>query len=344
MRKNSVSALALVLALAAFPSLAAPVRGLYEARVPVADQSPQLREPALQQAFEAVLVRVTGNRSLPATEAATVLARAGKLVQGYGYETSADGQGLQLKAQFDARAVDALLRQQGLPVWGPNRLSHQLWIALRDDGQPRALLDAASAPQRAAAALVAAEARGVPLSFPVMDATDRQLATFNEVWSGNTEGVQGAARRVNADRVLIGRVGRESGRWQARWTLLDTAGLSEEWNGTYGSAEEALAEGIHQPADREARRFATQPGRDQELRLQISNITSLQDYGRALSYLRALNPVRAAQIEAVQDNLVTFRLSVEGDPESLARVIAAGSVLRKEDGLFNSGNRYVLVR
>lgn len=344
MRKNAALPLALALALATFATLAAPVRGLYEARVPVPDQSPGLREQALRQALEAVLVRVTGSRSLPAADAATLLARASNLVQGYGYEPSASGQGLQLKAQFDSRAVDALLRQQGLPVWGPNRATHQVWIALRDAGQPRAIVDAASAPQRAAAAIAAAEARGVPLSFPAMDATDRRLATFTEVWSGITDGVQGAARRVNSDRVLIGRVGRESGRWLARWTLLDPAGLSEEWSETHESVAEALSEGIHQLAGREARRFATQPGLDQDLRLQVSNITSLQEYGRALNYLRALNPVHTAQVEAVQDSTVTFRLSVEGDPEALARAIAAGSVLRKEDGRVNSGNHYVLVR
>lgn len=340
MRKNAVSAVALALALAAFQAFAAPVRGLYEARVPVPDQSPQPREQALQRALEVVLVRLTGSRTLPA-EAVAVLARASQLVQGYGYETSASGQGLQLKAQFDSRAVDALLRQQGLPVWGANRAMHQAWIALRDDGQPRALLDATSAPQRAAAAIAAADARGVPVTFPAMDRTDRQLATFNEVWNGMTDGVLASARRANADRVLIGRVGREDGRWQARWTLLDSSGLGEEWNGTYSSAEEALAEGIHQLADREARRFATEPGLGLDMQLQVSNVRSLQDYGRTLNYLRALNPVRAAQVEAVQESTVTFRLSVEGDPASLARVLAAGSVLRPEIG--GSGNRYELV-
>lgn len=345
MRKLTHCIGAILLALAATSALAAQVRGLYEARVPVPDQSPQLREQALQQALQAVLVRVTGSRALPAAETTTVLSRATNLVQGYGYESSAGGHGLQLKAQFDSRAVDALLRQQGLPVWGPNRATHQVWIALRDDGQPRALLDAASAQLRAAAAIATAEARGLPLSFPAMDATDRQLATFNEVWAGMTEGVQGAAQRVNADRILIGRVGRESGRWQARWTLLGTAGLSEEWSGTHGSVDDALAEGIHQLADREARRFATQPGIDRDLRLQVSGIQTLQDYGRTLNYLRGLNPVRTAQVEAVQDSTVTFRLSVEGEPGSLTRVLAASRVLRKEEsGLFGSDNRYVLVR
>lgn len=344
MQKNAVFCLALALTLASFTTLAATLRGLYEARVAVADQSPQLRERALQQALEAVLVRVSGNRVLPAAQATTMLARASSLVQGYGYETSAGGAGLQLAAQFDSRAVDALLRQQGLPVWGPNRLSHQVWIALRDPGQPRAIVNAASASQRAAAAIAAAEARGVPLSFPAMDATDRQLATFTEVWSGITDGVQGAARRVNAGRVLIGRLGREGDRWLARWTLLDVAGLSEEWSGTHSSLDEAMSEGIHQLADREARRFATQPGTGQNLRLHVSNIGSLQEYGRVLNYLRALNPVITVQVETVQDSTVTFRLSVEGDPGSLTRAIAAGRVLRKQDSPLNSGDHYVLVR
>ena len=342
MKKILLLTAASLLAFVAASAIAVPVRGLYEARVPVADQSAALRDQALQQALAAVLVRVTGSRSLPGAE--PLLARAATLVQGYGYETGTPGQGLLLKAQFDARAVDALLRQQGLPVWGPNRLSHQVWLALRDDGAARAVLDQAAAAARAEALLIAAEQRGLPLTFPQMDATDRQLVGFNELWSGGTEDVRGAARRYDARRILIGRVGREGGRWLGRWTLLADE-LGEEWTTTAATLEEVLAEGVHQLADREGRRFATQPGLDRDLRLQVAGVTSLQDYGRALNYLRGLNPVRSAQVEAAQDNTVTFRLSVEGDPDALTRVIAAGRVLRKEEnGLFESANRYVLVR
>jgi hypothetical protein len=333
---------ALALLAAALPAAAVPVRGLYEASVPVSDQNPGLRDAALRRALHVVLVRVTGQRD-PAA-AASVLERATVLVQGYGYETSPSGTGLRLRAQFDPRAVDAALRSLGLPVWGTNRLGSIVWIALRDDGQPRAVLDAASVAARAGTLPAVAEARGLPFSYPQLDASERQLVSFNEVWSGNFAGIQGASRRYNADQVVVARIGREAGRWLARWTLLNNAGAAEEWTGSFDSLELALAAGVDELADRQAQRFATQTGSARELRLLVAGVDTLQDYGRVLNYLRGLNPVRSAQVESARSGELTLRLQVEGDPETLARVIAAGSTLRADAQMFGGAQAYVLVR
>ena len=345
MRLSVRLAFAAVLLATAAPAAAVAVRNLYEAAVPVPDQSPGARDGALRQALEAVLVRVTGSRELPPEAHGALLPRATVLVQGYGYEAGASGRELLLRAQFDARAVEAALRSQGLPVWGANRPAHTVWLALRDDGQPRAILDAASVPGRAGALLAAAEARGLPLTFPSMDATDRQLVSFNELWSGRVEGAVGAARRYGSDVVVVARLGREGGRWVSRWTFIDGAGASEEWAATHATLPEALAAGVNELADREARRFAVQTGQMQDLRLQVSGVDSLAEYGRVLNYLRARTAVRSAQIEAVQDNRATFRLRVEGDPQTLARTLASGNVLRpREGGLFESEWSYELAR
>jgi hypothetical protein len=318
-------------ALLAAAADAAPAPGLYEAAVPVKNQSAEARGPALQQALETVLVRVTGTRYLPA-EALDLLPGATGLVQGYGYETAGPGRELKLRAQFDARAIEGALRARGLPVWGANRPAHIAWIALRDDGPQRAVLDASSAEARAGAVLATAEARGLPLQFPGMDATDRRLVTFNELWAGTVSGAEGASARYNARMVVIGRVGREEGQWLARWTLLSGDGAAEDWVSLGATLDQALAGGIHDLADRQARRFAVQTGSARDLRLRVSGVESLNDYGRALNYLRGLNPVRSAQVEAAEPGVLTFRLRVEGDPDTLARVIAAGRVLRLRDG------------
>ncbi|MGH8482692.1 MAG: DUF2066 domain-containing protein [Nevskiaceae bacterium] len=325
------AAIAGVLLGSALPAAAAPVRGLYEASVPVRNQSVEARGPALQQALEAVLVRVVGTRMLPAP-AYDLLPRASTLVQGYGYETAGPGRELRLHAQFDARAIEGALRTQGLPVWGANRPAHIAWIALRDDGQARAVLDAASVEARAPAVLATAEARGLPLTLPSMDATDRQRVSFNELWGGAVAGAESASNRYNARMVVIGRVGREGGQWLARWTLLLGGGASEDWVSMAATLDQALATGIHDLADRQAQRFAVQTGTARELWLRVSGVESLNDYGRALNYLRSLNPVRSAQVEAAEPGALLFRLRVEGDPDTLARVIAAGRVLRPRDG------------
>lgn len=344
MRLTACLALAAALLAMAAPVRAAQVHGLYEARVPVADQGAGAREGALRDALAAVLVKLTGERELPA-QADAVLQRAGVLVQGYGYEAAPAGRALLLHARFDPRAVEAALRAQGLPVWGSNRFTHVVWIALRDDGQRRALLDGDAVAARAAAVAATADARGLPFVFPELDAAERRAVSFDEVWSGDFRSLQGASRRYNVNLVLAGRVGREAGRWVARWTVMNNAGASEEWITTGEALDAALAAGVNELADRQAQRFATQAGDARDLRLRVAGIESLRDYGRVLNYLRGLNPVRDAQVEAAGAGLLALRLRVEGDPDTLARVIAAGRVLRpREAAAIGDGGDYVLVR
>ena len=345
MRLSVFLALAFVLLAAAFPASAVPVRGLYEASIPVRNQGPDAREPALRAALETVLVRVVGTRELP-QPALDLLGRASSFVQGYGYDSSGSGRDLRLRAQFDARAIEAALRAAGLPVWGANRPSHIAWVALRDEAGQRYVLDASSADTRAPALAATADARGLPLQFPSLDATDRQqLVGFGDLWAGRTEGAQAASSRYNARLVLVGRVGRENGQWLGRWTLVgDPGAASEDWVSMGATLEAALAAGIHDLADREAQRFAVQTGSMSEIQLVVSGVESLDDYGRALNYLRGLTPVRGAQVEAAEPGVLLLRLRVEGDPDTLGRVIAAGRTLRvREDASFGSKLSYDLV-
>lgn len=337
-------ALAAALLGSALPAAAVPVRGLHEAAVPVRSQNPDARGPALQDALRAVLVRVTGTRVLPVA-AQDLLPRASSFVQGYGYETVGPTRELRLRAQFDARAIEGALRAAGVTVWGANRPAHIAWIALKDDGQQRGVLDAASAETRAPALLATAEERGLPLQLPSMDATDRQLVTFNELWGGTTTGAEGASNRYNARMVVIGRIGREGSHWVARWTLLSGEGASEDWTSMGATLDQALADGMHELADRQAQRFAVRAGNARELQLRVSGVDSLNDYGRALNYVRGLGPVRSAQVEAAQPGTLLLRLRVEGDPEQLANVIAAGRVLRpRNDDRHARSLDYELVR
>ncbi|HUS24243.1 MAG TPA: DUF2066 domain-containing protein, partial [Candidatus Binatia bacterium] len=188
--------LAALLVWLAAPAFAAPVRGLYEAAVPVADQGAGARDAALRRALESVLVRVTGDRhAVQNPSLGPVVARAATLVQGYGYDNGG-GTGLLLRAQFDARAIDAALRAQGVPIWGSNRPSVALFAALRDDGQPRAVLDTAGVAARAPVIAAIAAARGLSLLYP----DGGHAPAFSDVAMQNRELLLRTAQRIGADQ------------------------------------------------------------------------------------------------------------------------------------------------
>ena len=87
----------------------------YEATVPVDDNSASARQKGLRMALIQVLQRVVG-RSESATT--SVLARASSLVQYDAFQRDATSGEWRLRAIFDAPAVDAAIKAQGLPVFG----------------------------------------------------------------------------------------------------------------------------------------------------------------------------------------------------------------------------------
>ena len=93
---------------------AEPLRA-FEARVPVPDQSAEVRDEALREALRQVVVNVSGAEAEYA--AADVIAEAPELVQHYGYQRDAE-QGLLLVAGFDGNAVERRLKALQLPIWG----------------------------------------------------------------------------------------------------------------------------------------------------------------------------------------------------------------------------------
>ena len=338
---------------------------LYTATVPVLDNSSEQRASGLRQALAEVLVRVTGDREINTwgdTEA--LLARADALVQSYGFEplplpapvagsaeqtetAEAAQPTMLLRAAFDGRAVERELRQAGLPVWGARRPQHLLWLALRDDGRERSLIDQESADQRVPAVLATARQRGLPVSFPLLDLQDRQSIDFADVWGGFAGRIAAASERYGNSQIVSGAVGREGGLWVGRFSMLDASGATESWISTEQSLEAALVAGIHTLADRQAGRLAVRSsGFSQSVTVKVAEVNNLYDYGRVLGFLEGLNAVRAVQLTELRDGQLQLRLRFDGEPDTLERAIAIGRILTPVNAGYDSygqpvvGERY----
>ncbi|RRQ21214.1 DUF2066 domain-containing protein [Thiohalobacter thiocyanaticus] len=165
-RLSPARTLLLVLALlgALLSAPAGAVDNMYEVQVPVAERSDAARAEALRQAMTRLLVRVTGERDaarLVGIEA--LLAQPEQYVQQFHYlDAGAPGSGaLELKVRFDGSAVERVLREQGLPVWGRERPPLLLWLAV--GGEQRRLIAADSEhPLPKMAVRVGARQRGLP--------------------------------------------------------------------------------------------------------------------------------------------------------------------------------------
>lgn len=307
------------------PASAVEVPGLYEATVTMEQDTQAQRATAFRDAMVLVLVRVTGNPAVAADpQVADLVRQSESYVQQYRRTQERD-----LWVGFDGEAVNRELINLGLPIWGAERPSVLLLLALdRGAGERFILSSEDELPDPANDDLreqlqLESELRGLPLILPLMDGQDRSVLSFNEVWGGFDQAMFEAGQRYATDAILLGRYSNDAPR-SVRWTLYEQD-QAYRWEGL-------VSEGIAGAADRFAVRYAvaTSAALEGEIGISIVGIESLIHYGRVLSYLESLTAVEAASVRGISGDRAVFGLRLRGNIENVDQAIRLGGLLERE--------------
>ncbi len=321
---------------------AVEVDGLYTAEVSVPNQGATERTDAIRRAFEAVLIKVTGNRNIAMLpELAEPLKEAGRYVEQFRYResvTSPTTQArndaldtppaeprLRLWVAFDPTAVNRLLRELALPAWGRTRPLVLVWFAVQD-GARRYLFEAQLEPKLKKAASEQANSRGLPLVFPLMDLEDQANIALSDVWGNFSDSILQASARYRTDAILVGRVHRiGTNNWKGRWTLYQGNEVAH-WDGAEQTLEAALRLGVDGGADTLASRFAhvLSDSVSEQLLLSLEDVDTFERYTEALDYLGSIGQVEKVQVAKVAKDNVLFRLGIRGTRQGLQQIIALG--------------------
>ncbi|MGH8176346.1 MAG: DUF2066 domain-containing protein, partial [Steroidobacter sp.] len=289
-------AIALLIALTAVAARAVTVEDLYEGAQPVGAS----RDAAFVEALKTVVVRVSGQRDAVA-RLGDALNNPRKYVQRFGF--TADDV---LQVGFDSVAIDQLLADAGLPIWGRERPTTLVMLDMEQpDGSTR-WVSAQSPPTEREVIAKAARDRGLPLIWAAMDTQDRMHAG-SEL---SAEELLQTAQRYGANAALRGRMRGGS----VRWTLASIDGAAEASGG--------LEDGVHLAADAFARVFATSGSSLGNVTVEVTGIADLSAYATTLNYLESMTLVRGVALEQVAGDAMRFRLAVRGDAETLRRAIA----------------------
>jgi uncharacterized protein len=307
---------------------------LYEARVAVEDRSAESRRGGIREAGIVVLSRISGERKPEEhPELSAIVDRLQGLVSRYSIETD-DDDGLVLRVRFDADAMDREVREAGHALWGRERPRTLVWLAMRDGGDRR-LVRGDDGSGVLAELTETAQRRGLPLLFPLMDLEDRAKVDFADIWGGFDDQVLEASARYNANAILIGRLERSgSNAWSGRWTLYQPDG-AVRWRGSPEPRRQALAEGLHETADRMALRFAVDGGPDggAGLKLRVRGLNELEDYVAVERYLQSLTPVEQLRLESLERDTAIFLIQSRGGLRTLEQAIELGDrLVRAESG------------
>ena len=322
--------LALLAILVMWPGAAMAVTSidLYSETVEVQGRDYAARLRGYKEALSHVLVRTTGRRDIAANpELTKMLDDANRLVLQYRFLD--DGQ---LLVSFDGPAIEGVLANYGLALWSRERPRVLVWLAMDNGAGARTLVGGEQAGQARDFLLDLANQRGLPLIFPIMDSVDMAAAPFAEIWGGFNQSVLAASERYTPDAILVGRALRdEAGYWAVRWNL-QFAGQVYQFTG-------AIDDGVQTSADWFADKFAVVPGTGPTLvRVQVSGITSVDQYAGVQDYLVNLSMVERVEVLQASADSILFNLSLRGGTEVLHQVMALNRALVEIPAMVGPGD------
>jgi hypothetical protein len=329
-------ALILLLSSQAF---AAEVRNLYQSEQPVSSQSEEERQAVSADILRQVILKVVGDSELlQQTDISPILEQSNQLIRQYEYErinviaddlTEPDR--LEVVLSFKPSAVDQLIRDQQLPIWGTSRPETLIWLAV-DQGGQRSIVSSDLQTTLTDTLLAEAEARGIPVLLPVMDLQDQSKVKYTDISAGFLDNIEQASQRYGSPVTLtaLAKVA-DSGNVQIAWKML-LSGQPYQWQ-SRGDTSSAIKSGIDHLANKLAREFSqviTNPDSATLLAIKVLGVENYSDYVRVMNYLKMIQYVDDVQVTSLSNGSVDLKLNYAGDISVFNKTIAVGRILKEE--------------
>ena len=314
------------------PVHALEVPSLFSAEVALDEESENPRNDAYRAALIAILTRVSGS-ALSSNE--ELVDEMFPVPAAYVTQFRPGEEGT-LWVSFDGEAIERVLRASGQMIWGADRPSTLVWLAV-DWGQGEREMIAANDTDRATQEarsidrnrllreriLEIADTLGLPILFPLLDTTDLQGVTFSDIWGGFDDRIIDASERYGVNSILIGRI-RPSSSQPNRWSYV-FADESRNWS---GSPEVVVAE----IAAILAAEFGV--GGDAPLEtveLNVSGVQTVNAYGTLQETLSELSIIESFRILGVAGDVVSYEVEIRGDVDRLRRALSFAGLLEQTD-------------
>lgn len=331
------SLFSLVVFSASSPVQAVVIKDLYEALVPVKTQSRAERKEALTTGLIEVLTRVSG-RTLTVSEdpedpLLIAVQNPTRYTRQFRYRKSKQSSSkLDLWIKYDEKAVNKLLQTNGLPVWGHTRPPTLVWVVVTENGRRKLLSNSESHPLKSALKLIANK-RGLPLSFPLMDLTDRGNISISDIWGNFEDRIISASQRYNAEAVIVGRLYKgTTDEWSTRWSIYHQGRRQELDIDGEKDPVVAITPIIAQTAEALAQQFAMVKTEElsENVLVKVNGVGSLKEFNHISKYLKSLAAVSEVNPILIGEGTATFKLTTRGGRLDLAQAIKLGHVLAEQ--------------
>ncbi|ABO23703.1 DUF2066 domain-containing protein [Shewanella loihica] len=313
---------------------AVEVTELDRSAIKIADRSQQVKNQALSQAMQEVVLKNTGDRAaLSAPLVAQAIAEPTAYIRQFGYQELGGEQFLQ--ASFDHSKIISLLRQAQLPVWGKQRPLTLLWLAQENEGKRELLNDSSVLESRSLIAKMS-QTRGVPMLLPMMDLDDSMAISVTDVRGMFADTVAKASQRYGSDYfAMVSLDNQPDGQVSYQLSLFPAASEQPLFNplttqsaqvADMDAAVTAIFEAISQYY---VERYAiADSGEANSTQLTFVEITNRQQLLEIEKYLYQLSAVKSVSLTKLQGITAEFSLQLFGSEEDLYRLISLEPKIR----------------
>ena len=299
--------------------------------VPVCQQSAPSPK-AILQAYRTVMVRVSGNahvNTIPAVYHAED--QAANFVSRYSCASTNHGTTKTLQVTFEKEPILQVLHDAGQSLWLAQRPVVQVWMAAQHKDSASVVTDSDML-GLSRAVQMSANDRGLRVSFPLMDLTDRASVTPSDIWQLRQQAVWRAAGRYGHDDVLMGVVYVDDdatvGPWHGIWYWRPSQANARqvmhfETNGS--SAEQASAAAVNWLADQLANEggYLNEQGSVVTLTLRIDGVQSLDQYQAVLQSLKKRGVIKKLSVDELQGSQMLLQVNVAGGQWALRQALSS---------------------
>lgn len=283
---------------AASSAMAASLPDLYKVREAVATQQPSEREEALRQAFDTLLLRLTGDTDTQNKNVAQLRQDPQQLISKYVYEEGA------VVVDFDPLTTERALRSAGLSLWGAERPGILAWWLTETVEGSQLVGDTRDG---TADLQAAAQHRGLPLRLPLADLSEQLAVTAETLAAKDPQELRELSERYDADGLLAVRARNSGERWEADWKfwLADKQTQGKATGTDRGELADAVMRAVSVFL---APHYRVEPGAIEEITLEVLGA----DVERFAELDRLLEPFGARLLRVESDRLV-YQLNASPD-------------------------------
>jgi hypothetical protein len=314
-------------------AFAADASHLYQIEISVAAgaEDSALREAAFQQAWEQVLIRVSGKSQVLMQNPDLKKLNAANYVASYSYKALEkpvlDLLPYLLTINFQEDAVIEALKKANQAAWTGDRSALLVWIAVQDQQGSR-LIGADSAELILKSIQNLAKKRGIPLVVPILDLGTLNQISAEDVNNSNWDLIEKVSTPYQQGGTLLLQIAQNSdGTWVINTKLL-LDHVTQEGTVTGSDENTLLVKALNTAMDAFANHYtALLSAPDNTVVFQINQISTLEQYAAVKDLLAHLSLVSRSQVLQVWPSAIRFTLQVKGDQAALQNALQGSNQL-----------------